>query len=235
MIVAEQKSLEEIRSMLDGYRKVLAVGCGTCVTVCFSGGRQEVGILSASIRMSSKIDGKAVNVEEAMVQRQCEYEFVDALGEKLDDYDAILSLGCGIGVQTIAERYPNLPVFPALNTTLMGYPSEQGVWEERCQGCGNCVLHLTGGICPVSRCAKQLFNGPCGGSKGGVCEVDPDTECAWHTITLKQLERHNLEGLMEIQPAKDWSTARDGGHRRIVRDDIRKPRPSVEGGEEEAS
>lgn len=223
MIVADQKPLNEIKAMLKDCRKVLAVGCGTCVTVCFSGGRQEVGILSASLRMSTELEGAAIAVDEAMVQRQCEEEFIAPLQEEVKDYDAILSLGCGVGVQSLAQQFPGTYVVPALNTKFMGFPSEPGVWEERCQGCGNCVLHLTGGICPVSRCSKQLFNGPCGGSQGGMCEVDPETECAWHAIIEKQLELGLLEEMMEIQPAKDWSTSRDGGHRRIVREDIHRP------------
>ena len=209
--------------MLAGCDKVLAVGCGTCVTVCFSGGRQEVGVLSASLRMSTELEGKAVDVEEAMVQRQCEKEFLMPLKDRLDEYDAILSLGCGVGVQSLAQEFPGKKVIPALNTRFMGMPSEHGVWEERCQGCGNCVLHLTGGICPVSRCAKQLFNGPCGGSQDGVCEVDPETRCAWHIICENQMEQGMVQEMMEIQPVKDWSTSRDGGHRRVVRDDVRSP------------
>lgn len=223
MIIAEQKSLDEIKAMLSGCDKVLAVGCGTCVTVCFSGGRQEVGLLSASIRMSTGLDGEAVDVDEAMVQRQCEKEFLAPLQDKLDDYDAILSLGCGVGVQSLAQEFPGKKVIPALNTRFMGMPSEHGVWEERCQGCGNCVLHLTGGICPVSRCAKQLFNGPCGGSQDGICEVDPETKCAWHIICEIQMKQGMVQEMMEVQPAKDWSSSRDGGHRKIVRDDIRSP------------
>ncbi|MGQ9714251.1 MAG: methylenetetrahydrofolate reductase C-terminal domain-containing protein, partial [Anaerolineae bacterium] len=103
----------------------------------------------------------------------------------------------------------------------LGQPTEQGVWEERCQACGNCVLALTGGICPVARCAKSLLNGPCGGSQRGVCEVNPETPCAWQLIydRLKALGRLDL--LLEIQPAKDWRTSRDGGQRRIVREDLR--------------
>lgn len=225
MIVAEQKSLDEIKSMLRDCKKVLAVGCGTCVTVCFAGGRQEVGILASSLRMSTGLDGKALTVDESMVQRQCEEEFIAPLQEELADYDAILSLGCGVGVQSLAQQFPGKKVIPALNTKFMGFPSEPGVWEERCQACGNCVLHITGGICPVSRCAKQLFNGPCGGSQGGKCEIDPSVECAWHAICEKQLELGLFEEMMEVQPAKDWSTSRDGGHRRIVREDIRVPDP----------
>ncbi|MEE8365550.1 MAG: methylenetetrahydrofolate reductase C-terminal domain-containing protein [Gammaproteobacteria bacterium] len=223
MIVAEQKPLDEIKSMLKGCKKVLAVGCGTCVTVCFAGGKQEVGILSASLRMSTDLDGEAISIDETIVQRQCEEEFNAPLEADLEQYDAILSLGCGVGVQSLAQQFPGKRILPALNTKFMGYPSEQGVWEERCQGCGNCVLHLTGGICPVSRCPKSLFNGPCGGSQSGICEVDQETECAWHLICENQLRLGLFEEMMKIQPAKDWSSARDGGHRKIVRADVRIP------------
>jgi ferredoxin len=113
MIVAEQKSLNEIKAMLRGCKKVLAVGCGTCVTVCFSGGRQEVGILSASVRMSTELDGEAIAVDETMVQRQCEEEFIAPLQEEVGDYDAILSLGCGVGVQSLAQEFPGTYVIPA--------------------------------------------------------------------------------------------------------------------------
>jgi len=175
MIVAEQKSLDEIKTMLKGCKKVLAVGCGTCVTVCFAGGKQEVGILSASLRMSTDLDGDAIAVDEAMGQRQGEAEYNAPLEADLEQYDAVLSLGCGVGVQSLAQQFPDKRIMPALNTKFMGYPSEHGVWEERCQGCGNCVLHITGGVCPVSRCSKQLFNGPCGGSQNGICEIDNET------------------------------------------------------------
>jgi ferredoxin len=223
MIVAEQKPLNEIKAMLKGFNKVLAVGCGTCVTVCFAGGKQEVGILSASLRMSTDLDGEAVTVDETIVQRQCEKEYNAPLEAELEQYDAILSLGCGVGVQSLAQQFPGKRILPALNTKFMGYPAEHGVWEERCQGCGNCVLHITGGICPVSRCPKSLFNGPCGGSQSGICEVDEETECAWHSICENQLRLGLFDEMMEVQPAKDWSSARDGGHRKIVREDVRIP------------
>ncbi len=223
MIVAEQKPLDALKDMLKDDKKVLAVGCGTCVTVCFAGGRNEVSVLSSSLRLSREVDGETLEVGETTVQRQCEEEFLRQLDDEVKNYDAILSLGCGVGVQSLAERYPATRVLPALNTKFMGYPSEHGVWEERCQGCGNCVLHLTGGVCPVSRCAKQLFNGPCGGSQTGICEVDPSTECAWQVIGERAGEQGSIDQLMNVEPPKDWSSSRDGGHRRIVRDDLRLP------------
>ena len=235
MIVAEKKPLDSIAKMLAGYRKVLAVGCGTCVTVCFSGSAKEVATLAASLRMKRSLDGvggEALEVDEVTVQRQCETEYIDSIVARAKDYDAVLSLGCGVGVQTLAEHLPGTRVLPALNTLFMGLPVEHGVWEERCQGCGNCLLDKTGGVCPVSRCAKQLFNGPCGGSQRGVCEVDATTPCAWHMVWERAEALGLTEALMEIEPPKDWSTSRDGGVRRMVRADLRAPGDNPDGGKQ---
>lgn len=222
MIVAEQKPLEEIKALVADAEKVLVAGCGTCVTVCFAGGTKEVGVLASSLRMATKLEGAGKSVDEVTVQRQCEWEYIDPLEAQLEEYDLVLSMGCGIGVQTLAERFPNTPVVPGLNTTFLGLPVEHGVFEERCQACGDCVLGLTGGICPVARCSKQLFNGPCGGSQNGVCEIDPDTECAWQLIYERMEARGQLDRLLEVQPPKNWSSSRDGGPRKIVREDLRK-------------
>ena len=224
MIVADQKPIEDIRQMLRGKRKVLAVGCGTCVAVCFAGGKREVGVLSSALRMATELAGEAVEIDEAIVQRQCEKEFIEHLGEQLDGYDAILSLGCGVGVQSLADQFPGTRVLPGLNTKFMGGPEEQGVWVERCQGCGNCLLDYTGGICPISRCPKQLMNGPCGGTADvGRCEVDPEIPCAWYRIWERMDTLEIQQELMEIRPPKDWSSSRDGGMRRVVRKDLQKP------------
>ena len=221
MIVAEQKPLEEIRDLIDEANNVLVVGCGTCVTVCFSGGEKEAGILATSLRMKTKLDGEPKDVTHATVQRQCEWEYIDPLSDQIGDVDAVISLGCGIGVQALAERYPDAFIVPGLNTSFLGLPTEQGIWEERCAACGECILGLTGGICPIARCAKQLLNGPCGGSQEGVCELDPETPCAWQLIYEKLAAQDRLHLLMEIQPPKDWSTSRDGGPRKITREDLR--------------
>ena len=129
-----------------------------------------------------------------------------------------------MGVQALAERFPHIRTLPGLNTMFMGLPPEQGVWEERCQACGNCILDLTAGICPIARCSKQLLNGPCGGSQNGKCEVDPEVDCAWQLIWERMSALGLLDRLMEVQPARDWSTSRDGGPRRIVREDLQLPK-----------
>lgn len=224
MIVAEQKPFEEIKSLISEAERVLVVGCGTCVTVCFAGGSKEAAILGSSLRMATQLNGNNTRIDEVTVQRQCEWEYIAPLEAKLDEYDLVLSLGCGVGVQTLAERYPAKRVVPGLNTSFMGLPVEQGIWEERCQACGNCILHLTGGICPISRCSKQLLNGPCGGSQNGRCEIDPEVSCAWELIWERMTALGLQEQLLTIQPPKDWTTSRDGGPRRIIRDDLRLPK-----------
>ncbi|HIQ00953.1 MAG TPA: hypothetical protein EYH30_02295 [Anaerolineales bacterium] len=221
MIVGEQKPLEEIMGLLGDARKVLIVGCGTCVTVCFAGGEKEVGILASALRMKSKLEGHSMEVDEVTVQRQCEWEYIDPLQPQLKEYDVVLSLACGIGVQAMNERFPDALTLPGLNTTSLSLPVEQGVWEERCQACGDCILGLTFGICPIARCSKQLLNGPCGGSQNGVCEVDPDIPCAWQLIWERAVAFGQVERLLEIQPPKNWSVSRDGGPRKIVREDLR--------------
>jgi len=221
MIIGQQKPLDEIKQMIADYQKVLILGCGTCVTVCFAGGEKEVGILASALRMATGLEGQNREFTEATVQRQCEYEYNQEVADLVKEADAVLSLACGIGVQTMNEQFPEKITLPGLNTSFLGQPVEQGVWGERCQACGNCILDKTAGICPIARCSKSLFNGPCGGSKNGQCEIDPDVACAWQLIydRLKALRR--LELMAEIQPVKDWSASRDGGPRKIVREDLR--------------
>ena len=220
MIIAEQKEISEIINMVGDHRKILVIGCDTCVTVCLSGGAKEVAILASALRLAFRVQGKQVEVNETTIERQCEIEFVDSLESMTKDKDLLISMGCGIGVQTIAERFFHLPVVPALNTKFLGLPEKQGVWVERCQACGQCVLDKTGGICPISRCSKSLLNGPCGGSQNGKCEINNEIDCGWHLIydRLKALNR--LECLEEIMPVKDWSTSRDGGPRKMIREDM---------------
>ena len=221
MIIAEQKKLNEIKGLIGDAENVLVVGCGTCVTVCFAGGAKEAAIVASSLRMSSKLEGNPKAVRDVTVQRQCEWDYLDQIEDQVKEADLILSLGCGIGVQAIAEHFPESWVVPGLNTSFLGIPEEQGVWTERCAACGNCILDLTGGICPIARCSKSLLNGPCGGSEQGHCEINPDVPCAWQLIYDRLNGMGKLHVLLEVQPPKDWSTSRDGGPRKIVRPDLR--------------
>ena len=220
MITAERKPMEEIIESIRPFKRILLVGCNECVTVCAAGGRKEVGLLSSALQMSFMQKGKMIQITELTLERQCDPEYVEELAKHINQADAVLSMACGCGVQEIARRFREKPVFPAVNTKFMGASERQGVWAERCQGCGNCILGLTGGICPVARCSKRLLNGPCGGSTNGKCEINPDVDCAWQLI-WDRLKALGIEKIYEdIIPAKDWRPSRDGGPRKIIREDL---------------
>jgi ferredoxin len=221
MIKAKPKPIAEIKELIAPYQKVLILGCGTCVTISFAGGEKEVGLLASSLRIASGMAGLTKSFAEATVQRQCEWEFIDAVADQIQRADAVISLACGIGVQALAERYPDKVILPGVNTTFLGMAVEHGVLVERCRACGDCVLGLTAGVCPIARCAKNLLNGPCGGSLGGKCEVNPDTACAWQLIYERLGRLGQLDNLAVVRPYKDWSKDYDGGPRKIVREDLK--------------
>ncbi len=204
MIIAERKPLEEIKEMLAGYKKVLIAGCGTCVTICWAGGEKEVAVLSSQLRLASEKDGNKLVTLEATIERQCEKELAEALKDKVQQVDAVLSMGCGIGVQTIAEIFPDKPVYPVLNTKFIGMPEREGLWVETCGACGDCFLDNTGGICPIIRCAKGLLNGPCGGTNNGKCEVDPEKDCAWTLIYRRLEQQGRLDAMRKYYPPRNF-------------------------------
>jgi len=222
MIKAEQKPVEEILEYLDAYRKVLLSGCGACVTVCHAGGEKEVALLASTLRMTRQKMGKPIEILESTPARQCEPEFAQGLSDTIGQVEAVLSVSCGIGVQTLVRHFPVIPIFPGVNTLFMGETVEHGVWEERCQACGDCILEKTAGICPIARCAKQLLNGPCGGSSNGKCEIKRETDCAWQLIYDRAKSLGQLHRLSEMIPAKQWGVqSRDSGPRRTVREDLK--------------
>lgn len=220
MIVAERKPIDEILGFISKHRKIMLLGCGGCVTVCLAGGEKEVGILGSQLAMARAKEGKPLEIVQGTIERQCDFEYFESIRHGVKDVDAILSMACGIGIQTAAEAFPDKFVWPGVNTRFLGVNLNVGVWAERCQACGQCVLDKTGGICPVARCSKSIFNGPCGGSQGGKCEVSPDTDCGWALIHDRLARLGQVDSLREILPVKDWSHSRDGGPRKLVREDL---------------
>jgi len=222
MIVADRKPVEEIIQEVKDYEKILILGCNECVTVCEAGGRKEVAVLASILRMDFLNKGKTVKIDEHTLQRQCDHEYLEEIRDVIDQYDAVVSLACGVGVQFMAEKYHTTPLYPGVNTCFMGVTEERGLWTERCQGCGECILARTGGICPISRCAKRVLNGPCGGSTKGSCEIHKEIACAWQLIVdrLKALGR--LDEYEKLSSLKDWSSDRAGGPRKVVREDLKE-------------
>jgi len=216
VIVAEQKPIEEIKELLEGHKRVLVLGCGTCVSVCLAGGEREVATLAPVLRMASNIE-----VLENTIERQCDAEFFDEVKEFVVSCDAILSMACGVGVQMAARLFPEKPVYPALNTKFMGTNDDAGQWSENCLACGDCKLGVFGGVCPVTRCSKSLSNGPCGGSVDGKCEVDPQNiDCGWQLIYDRLKTLGKLDVLIENTKPRDWAKTHSGGPRKLSREDI---------------
>jgi hypothetical protein len=223
MIIGEWKPMPELVAMLRGRRHVLLVGCATCMTECAAGGEREVQTLAPLLEMAMQKDGHPLHVRTKMVERQCEWEFIEEMASILagGEIDAVLSLGCGIGVQALAERFPEQTVLPGINTTALAIRQETGVWLARCAACGDCVLGETFGLCPVARCAKSLMNGPCGGTRpDGACEVNEQTPCVWCQIVDRAAARGEMEKLMTIRPPKNWSNSGHGGPKRVVREEL---------------
>lgn len=222
MVIGDRKPFEEIMKTLEGHKKVLVLGCGGCVTVCLTGGHDQVRVLSSQLRMAREKQGDPIEIIEKTVERQCDPEYVEEVHDIVPEVDAVLSLACGAGVQFMAERYSTTPVYPALDTTFVGGSLKEGYYVERCQTCGQCKLAYTGGICPIARCSKSLLNGPCGGSTDGACEIDPSVECAWQLIINRLRDLGQLDRYEEILEINDWRTNRDGGPRKMVREEFQR-------------
>lgn len=199
--ITAKKPFEEIKETIKGIEKVFLVGCGTCATMCKTGGVQEVIEMKEELEKSGKI------VTGWLVPPvTCDELTKDALRENMEaikEADALLVMSCAFGVHSLVI-YSDKPVYPATNTLFIGKEDTPGQFSKVCVQCGECILALTGGICPISRCAKQLLNGPCGGAQDGKCEVSPDMPCAWQLIIDRLSKIGCLHVLEEIIPTKDW-------------------------------
>ncbi len=212
--ITAPKPFEEILKYLEKCQWVHIVGCGTCSTMCHTGGKAEV------IEMKEKLEAAGKKVTGWMViPTPCDELTGDALraeAEAVDAADCILGMTCAFGVQTIAMQLSKpKPVYPGLNTMFIGVEDKPGHFTEVCLQCGACVIGRTAAICPLVRCAKSLLNGPCGGSSNGKCEISKDVPCAWQLIYDRLSELGQLDQLDEIEPVKDWSVSVSGGPRRV--------------------
>lgn len=210
--ITAQKPVEEVMQYLVRCPSVYLIGCGTCATMCRTGGKAEVMAMKEQLEAGGKkVTGWMV------IPTACDELTRDALRENAGDIaaaDCILAMTCATGVQTIAFHLKEAkPVFPALNTLFLGTEDSPGHFVDTCMQCGSCVLGRTAAICPLVRCAKGVLNGPCGGSVDGKCEISPDVPCAWQMIYDRLAEMGRLDEMEEIEPVKDWSPSVSGGPR----------------------
>jgi len=200
--ITKQKTLTEIEKLLEKDLKVFLVGCGTCATMCHTGGKDEV------LNMASKLAelGKTIT-GSVVIPTVCDAQDRQAVTDNakaVEEADCILVMACAYGVQTLA-LYTAKPVYPALDTLFMGQEMSPGVFSEVCVQCGECVLAWTGGICPLTACPKGLLNGACGGAKGGKCEVSPAKDCAWEVIYERLRRQGKLENLRKRRSPRNFA------------------------------
>ncbi len=214
MVKATRKPLQAIFDTVKGYQRVLVVGCGGCTSVCLAGGQRETQELADDLRQCARQGRVLQQYSFFVTERQCNPEFLTDIADLAANADCLLSMACGAGAGSLADAYPSVPVFPALDTMFLGVDIDVGLYEERCRSCGQCVLGDTGGICPVTRCSKGVLNGPCGGTdEDGMCELGEGIHCAWHDIYERLKAQGRLSQMMIVRPAMEWI---DKGPRTLV-------------------
>lgn len=204
MIITEQKPLQEIIDSLKGYTKIFLVGCGECATTCKTGGKDELLKMQQELEKQGKTVLGMCIPDAPCVAAQIKSELAKNI-KTLRETEAILVLACGLGAQSVKDNDRiGLEVLPACNTLFGAVMDAKGDFYEKCSMCGECVLDVTSGICPITLCPKGLLNGPCGGVDKGKCEVDKDKDCAW-VLIYKELEKRNkLDNIKKIKEPKDF-------------------------------
>lgn len=207
MIITEQKPIQDIVDSLKGSSRVFLVGCGECAATCRTGGEPELLKMKAELEQAGKVVSGMCIPQAPCVAAQIKAEFVKNINA-LREAEAVLVLACGLGAQSVkANDRLGLLVLPACNTMFGAVMDAQGNFYEKCSLCGECVLGLTGGICPITLCAKGLLNGPCGGMNKGKCEADKEQDCAWVLIYRELEKRKKIDELKKIQKPKDFKKA----------------------------
>ncbi|MBF0540154.1 MAG: methylenetetrahydrofolate reductase C-terminal domain-containing protein [Nitrospirae bacterium] len=204
MIISKKKDHEELLSLIGNYNSFFLIGCSECASLCGTGNDEAIAELTEKLKAAGKTVVSAT-IPKTGCQTLGTKTELKKFKEFTDKADAIIVMSCGAGTQSAVEIFPDKPVFPANNTLFLGNMTRFQVFDERCSLCGECIIGLTGGICPVTNCPKGLLNGPCGGMSDGNCEVSPDIKCAWVRIYERQKKIGNLEQMKEIIPAKNWS------------------------------
>ena len=212
MIVVRRKSIDDIKNMTNSHSNILILGCDGCSGIMQEGGKRQADLMAMSLEMKEELDSdSSIGIQSSTILRQCDKQIIKSaareIQESINDSEVIISLGCGVGVQTLAEVFPKKIIIPGTDTLFMGeHQRELGNHVERCRGCGDCMLYETGGICPITRCAKGLMNGPCGGVIGGKCEVGNYTkDCAWYLMWKRLKEMGQIERYTTFRAPRKFS------------------------------
>jgi ferredoxin len=204
MIITRQKSLKDILKLLRKSKNIFLIGCAQCATICKTGGDEELKQMAKMLKKEGKkVSGKATIDPACHLIKVKQFAYKNK--KALSDSDAILSMTCGDGVQSIMDGTKGKKVFPALDTLFLGKLERGGHFVQKCILCGECILDKTAGICPVTVCSKGLLNSPCGGSKNGKCEIDRERDCGWALIYNRLKDTGELEKMKVFVEPLDHS------------------------------
>lgn len=203
MIITRQKDFNDLLSVIKNG-PVFIIGCSECATLCHTGGEEEV-LSMKKVLEKKNIQTTGWVVLEPACHLQNDKRLLKEHKKEIDKAKKILVLACGNGVQTVSEIIDDTEIITGTDTLFLGEIKRASDFEKRCEMCGECIIDLFEGVCPVSRCPKSMLNGPCGGSIGGKCEVDNEIDCIWDIIYKHLKEKGQLHKLKEIKEPKDWA------------------------------
>jgi hypothetical protein len=219
MIITQQKDITAVWAMIKDYNKILILGCDGCCQPPRS--INEAKTLGQLLELKAKTEGKDLKWKAITVLRQCDDRIAaTTVRPHVEGFDAIVSLACGLGVVMMNKVLPEILTFPAQDSQFGGAQNNgENFFIQYCETCGNCLLGVTGGVCPIAGCAKHLNNGPCGGTVDGKCEVGGYTHpCAWIEI-YKRLKKFNRLDLFKIyRPARDYRSSTSPAYIPIYKD-----------------
>jgi ferredoxin len=207
MIITKQKEFNDLLTHI-GEGPVFIVGCSECATLCHTGGEEEILTMKDALR-KRKINVTGYVILEPACHLQNDKRLLRKYKDEIDKAKKILVLACGNGVQTVSEILDDFDVVPGTDTLFLGEIKHANEFEKRCNLCGECIQDVFGGLCPVSRCPKNLLNGPCGGLKDGKCEINSDMDCVWDLIYKRLKKSGQLHLIKDIIKPKDWSKSNE--------------------------
>ena len=206
MIITKSKNINTILNQIN-QESVFIIGCSECATICKTGGENEI------FKLEKLLTKQGINVIGSVILEPACHKLNDKrilnkYKKELKDIKQIITLSCGNGAQTISDIFEDKEVISGTDTIFLGQIKHINEFEKKCNLCGNCIIDKYDGLCPITRCPKNMLNGPCGGSIEGKCEIDNNMDCIWHLIYKKFKKKNRLKELKEINEPFNWSNSK---------------------------
>ena len=206
MIITKSKNINTILNQIN-QESVFIIGCSECATICKTGGENEISKLEKLLtKQGINVIGSVIL--EPACHKLNDKRILNKYKKELKNIKQIITLSCGNGAQTISEIFEDKEVISGTDTIFLVQIKHINEFEKKCNLCGNCIIDKYDGLCPITRCPKNMLNGPCGGSIEGKCEIDNNMDCIWRLIYKKFKKKNRLKELKEINEPFNWSNSK---------------------------